>query len=241
MTPNYLPDLLKQNSYPGRGLVAGLTPDGTQSVILYFIMGRSENSRNRVFRFDGQNLTTQAFDESRMTDPSLVIYAPLRQIDAMTVVSNGDQTDTICEFLAQGQSFAEALSTRTFEPDGPHYTPRISGFVTIDGSYALSILKTADGNPSACRRFFYEYATPIAGVGHFLHTYQRDGEILQSFAGEPISVQMENEMEPFAKQVWESLDEHNRISLFVRYMDIRTGAYSVQVYNRHEMEQGGAA
>ena len=180
--------LLRANPYPGRGIVLGSSPDGNKSVIAYFIMGRSENSRNRVFVETPDGIRTQAFDPSKMTDPSLIIYAPVRVFGTDTIVTNGDQTDTIREGLAAGKSFAEALATRTFEPDEPNYTPRISGLVQKNGAYTLSILKSADGDPTSCRRYFFDYEAPLAGQGHFIHTYMGDGTPLPSFQGEPEQV-----------------------------------------------------
>ena len=226
--------LLQNNPYPGRGIVLGQTPDGTRAVIAYFIMGRSENSRNRVFVPDGTGIRTQAFDERKLTDPSLIIYAPVRTVGGRTIVTNGDQTDTVCDFLARGGTFRDALHTRTFEPDAPNYTPRISGLLEPDGSYTLSILKSADGDPAACRRFFYEYDVPLPGQGHFIHTYQSDGDPLPSFAGEPWTVGMEDDMEAFRQKLWASLNEANKVALFVRTIDLATGEARTIVMNHHE-------
>ncbi|MCL2827622.1 MAG: IMP cyclohydrolase [Oscillospiraceae bacterium] len=230
---NSLFTLLQGNPYPGRGIVLGAAPDGIRAVLAYFIMGRSENSRNRVFAPHEAGIRTQAYDESRMTDPSLILYAPVRTVGVRTVVTNGDQTDTICDYLAQGKSFAEALAIRTFEPDAPNYTPRISGLLEADGRYTLSILKSADGNPAACRRFFYAY-DPLPGQGHFIHTYQGDGDPLPSFAGEPFTVEMEDNTGAFAKKLWTSLDVDNKVSLFVRYITLETGETETLIFNRHE-------
>ena len=216
--------LLRGNPYPGRGIVLGSSPDGEKSVIAYFIMGRSENSRNRVFVETPDGIRTQAFDPSKMTDPSLIIYAPVRVFGTSTIVTNGDQTDTIREGLAAGKTFAQALHTRTFEPDAPNYTPRISGVVKPDGSYNLSILKSFNGDPACCCRYFFEYDAPVAGYGHFIHTYRGDGDPLPSFEGEPevITIDCATAGE-FADLLWANLNEANKVSLFVRYTDIASG------------------
>ena len=218
MKKNDLTELLRNNPYPGRGIVLGRSADGECDVIAYFIMGRSENSRNRVFEETDDGIRTKAFDESKMTDPSLVIYHPVRRLDSgVTIVTNGDQTDTIRDHILEGHCYRHALNTRTFEPDGPNYTPRISGVVKPDGSYNLSILKSMDGDESCCCRYFYEYDAPIAGVGHFISTYQGDGNPLPTFAGEPIPVSL-----PGADGVWAALNADNKVSLFVRYVDLKT-------------------
>ena len=226
--------LLRANPYPGRGIVIGSSPDGDKSVIAYFIMGRSENSRNRVFVETPDGIRTQAFDPSKMTDPSLIIYAPVRVFGTSTIVTNGDQTDTIREGLAADKSFAEALATRTFEPDEPNYTPRISGLVQKNGAYTLSILKSADGDPASCRRYFFDYEAPLAGQGHFIHTYMGDGTPLPSFQGEPeqVSIPCQTPQE-FAQLLWDSLNEDNKVSLFVRYIDRRMGDWETVIYNKH--------
>ena len=227
--------LLRGNPYPGRGIVLGRSPDGNKAVIAYFIMGRSENSRNRVFVETPDGIRTQAFDPSKMTDPSLIIYAPVRVFGSATVVTNGDQTDTIREGLAAGQSFAEALRRRTFEPDKPNYTPRISGLVDKDGGYTLSILKSADGDPASCRRYFFEYGDPLAGQGHYIHTYMGDGDPLPSFEGEPEQVAIASETAAdFAELLWASLNEENKVSLFVRYIDRKTGEWESVIKNKHQ-------
>ena len=226
--------LLRGNPYPGRGIVLGRSPDGNKAVIAYFIMGRSENSRNRVFVETPDGIRTQAHDPSKMTDPSLIIYAPVRVFGSATVVTNGDQTDTIREGLAAGRSFAEALRTRTFEPDRPNYTPRISGLVDKDGGYTLSILKSADGNPASCRRYFFEYGDPLAGQGHYIHTYMGDGDPLPSFEGEPEQVAIPCDTpEALADLVWDSLNADNKVSLFVRYIDLATGTWESVIKNKH--------
>ena len=227
--------LLRGNPYPGRGIVLGRSPDGNKAVIAYFIMGRSENSRNRVFVETPDGIRTQAHDPSKMTDPSLIIYAPVRVFGSATIVTNGDQTDTIREGLAAGRSFAEALRARTFEPDRPNYTPRISGLVDKDGGYTLSILKSADGNPASCRRYFFEYGDPLAGQGHYIHTYMGDGDPLPSFEGEPEQVAIPcNAPEELADLVWDSLNGDNKVSLFVRYIDLATGTWESVIKNKHQ-------
>lgn len=227
-------DLLQQNAYPGRGILLGQTPDGTRSVAAYFIMGRSENSRNRVFVTDGTGLRTEAFDPAKLIDPSLIIYAPVRTVGGRTIVTNGDQTDTVYDGLAQGGTLQGALGTRTFEPDGPNYTPRISGLLEPDGGYTLSILKSAEGNPAACRRFFYEYDRALPGQGHFIHTYRQDGDPLPSFSGEPRLVATMDDMAEFTEALWTNLNPDNKVALFVRYINLVTGETETLIRNRHE-------
>ena len=227
-----LTELLQQNSYPGRGIVLGKSADGEHMVIAYFIMGRSENSRNRVFVVENDGIKTQAFDPSKLVDPSLIIYSPVRVIDGKTIVTNGDQTDTVYDFIAKGDTFENALQTRTFEPDAPNYTPRISGIVDGD-HYTLSILKSANGNPNSTCRYFFDYQAPLAGEGHFIHTYKCDGNPLPSFEGEPKLVAIPDDMEAFAQMLWESLNEDNKVSLFVRYIDIATGTYETKIINKN--------
>nr|WP_300167216.1 IMP cyclohydrolase [uncultured Flavonifractor sp.] len=230
-----LTELLRSNPYPGRGIVLGRSADDTKAVMAYFIMGRSENSRNRVFVETPDGIRTQAFDPSKMTDPSLIIYNPVRVFGASTIVTNGDQTDTIREGLAAGKTFSQALHTRTFEPDEPNYTPRISGLVKKDGDYVLSILKSAGGDPASCRRYFFTYEKPLAGQGHFIHTYMGDGNPLPSFEGEPEQVTIPSETpEEFAQLIWESLNEDNKVSLFVRYVDLMTGSWDTVILNKHQ-------
>ena len=230
-----LTQLLQSNPYPGRGIVLGRSADDTKAVIAYFIMGRSENSRNRVFVETPDGIRTQAFDPSKMTDPSLIIYNPVRVFGASTIVTNGDQTNTIREGLAAGKTFSQALHTRTFEPDEPNYTPRISGLVKKDGDYVLSILKSADGDPASCRRYFYAYEKPLSGQGHFIHTYMGDGNPLPSFEGEPEQIAITSETpEEFAQLIWNSLNEENKVSLFVRYIDIMTGNWETVILNKHQ-------
>ena len=228
---------LSGNPYPGRGILLGCSADGRRAVIAYFIMGRSENSRNRVFEITEDGIRTKAIDESRMTDPSLIIYHPVRVVDGTTIVTNGDQTDTVADAFRSGGSWVRALRTREFEPDGPNYTPRISGMVRPDGSYRLAILKSADGNPACCRRFFYEYDAPIAGQGHFISTYQTDGDPLPSFEGEPRTVELGDETAAaLADRLWNSLNADNKVSLFVRTIDLTTGQTDTAIKNKHQGE-----
>lgn len=235
MTVRSLREELGATTYPGRGILLGKSADGENFVIAYFIMGRSVNSRNRVFVTDGEGLRTRAFDESKLTDPSLVIYAPVRVLGGATIVTNGDQTDTVYEFMEQGRSFEDALRSRTFEPDVPNYTPRISGLVEPrHDRYRLSILKSADGDPSGARRYFYEYDAPMAGMGHFIHTYQGDGDPLPSFEGEPAAVRIDGEIDAFTDEVWNSLDEENRVSLFTRFIDRTTGETVTRIRNKNQ-------
>ena len=227
--------LLRGNSYPGRGILLGRSADNKFAVIAYFIMGRSENSRNRVFEETEDGIRTRAFDESKMTDPSLIIYHPVRRVESgLTIVTNGDQTDTIRDALAQGHCYRHALNQRTFEPDGPNWTPRISGVVKPDGSYNLSILKSLDGDESCCCRYFFEYDAPAAGMGHFISTYQGDGSPLPSFAGEPVAVDLSAPDAPsLEKALWESLNEDNKVSLFVEYIDLEHGNLHTVIHNKH--------
>ena len=227
---------LKENSYPGRGIVIGRSQDGTKAVTAYFIMGRSENSRNRVFVEEGQGIRTQAFDPSKLTDPSLIIYAPVRVLGNRTIVTNGDQTDTIYELMDKQQTFEQSLRTREYEDDAPNYTPRISGIMHVENgayNYAMSILKSADGNPDCCERFTYTYTNPLNGVGHFIHTYMGDGNPLPSFEGEPKKVEIPNDIEEFTGKLWEALNEDNKVSLFVRYIDIASGKAVSKIVNKY--------
>ena len=225
--------VLRDNTYPGRGIVLGKSADGQKAVIAYFIMGRSENSRNRIFVEEDGGLRTQAFDPAKLKDPSLVIYWPVRKFGAATIVTNGDQTDTIFEFLAAEKTFEEALRMRTFEPDPPILTPRISGLVHKDGSYRLSILKSANGNAESTQRFFYEYPQPVAGEGHFIHTYLGDGNPVPSFEGEPELVRIEGDIDSFTSLMWENLNEANKVSLFVRFIDLADGSEETRVVNKN--------
>ena len=224
---------LSGNRYPGRGIVLGLTPDGNYSAAAYFIMGRSVNSRNRIFVEEPDGIRTQAFDPSKMVDPSLIIYHPVRQVARSLIVTNGDQTDTIRDFLEKGLTMEDALRTRKFEHDGPNWTPRISGLLCPDGSCKMSILKSVDPEGSGCVRFTYEYPGK-AGLGHFLHTYVCDGDpVIPTFQGEPERVSIPQDMDAFVSDLWENLDEDNKISLFVRYTDLRTGAFEQRILNKH--------
>ncbi len=228
---------LRENSYPGRGIIIGRSADGTKAVTAYFIMGRSVNSRNRVFVEDGEGIRTQAFDPSKLSDPSLIIYAPVRVLGNKTIVTNGDQTDTIYEGMDRQLTFEQSLRSREFEPDAPNYTPRISGIIHVEGgkySYALSILKSSNGDPSACNRFTFAYENCVAGEGHFIHTYKCDGDPLPSFEGEPKLVAIPDDMEEFAQMLWTSLNEDNKVSLFVRYIDIASGKYESKIINKNQ-------
>ena len=228
--------LLSENSYPGRGIVLGLDETGEKAVVAYFIMGRSVNSRNRVFVEKDGGIITKAFDESKMVDPSLIIYAPVRTFKDHLVVTNGDQTDTVVDYLKKGFTFEAALRTRCFEPDAPNYTPRISGMVVREAGrmmYKLSILKSDEGDPAAPQRYFFEY-TPKAGVGHFIHTYKCDGNPIPSFEGEPEKVALTGNIDDFTQQVWSNLNEDNKVSLFVRYIDVKTGASETHIINKNQ-------
>lgn len=228
---------LKSNSYPGRGIVIGRSEDGKYAVTAYFIMGRSENSRNRVFVEDGKGIRTQAFDPSKLTDPSLIIYAPVRVLGNKTIVTNGDQTDTIYELMDKQQTFEQALRTREFEPDAPNYTPRISGILHVENggyNYAMSILKSDNGNPDSCNRYTFAYSNVPAGEGHFIHTYMGDGNPLPSFEGEPKLVGIPNEIDEFTNSIWNSLNEDNKVSLFVRYINIEDGSYESRIVNKNQ-------
>ena len=227
---------LSGNTYPGRGIVIGKTPDGTKAVTAYFIMGRSSNSRNRVFVTEGEGIRTEAFDPSKLEDPSLIIYAPVRVLNEYTIVTNGDQTDTIYDGMAAGKTFEQSLRIREFEPDGPNFTPRISGVMQIkDGQfhYAMSILKSNNGNPAASNRYTFTYENPVAGEGHFIHTYAQDINPLPSFEGEPKWVEILDDMDEFTNMLWENLNEDNKVSLFVRYIDIATGKYETKIVNKN--------
>ena len=228
---------LAGNSYPGRGIVIGKSADGKYAVTAYFIMGRSENSRNRVFVEDGEGIRTQAFDPSKLSDPSLIIYAPVRVLGNKTIVTNGDQTDTIYELMDKQQTFEQALRTREFEPDAPNYTPRISGIMHIDNgtyNYAMSILKSNNGNPDSCNRYTFAYQNPVAGEAHFIHTYMGDGNPLPSFEGEPKLVEIDGTIDEFTDKVWNSLNEDNKVSLFVRFIDIETGKCETRIVNKNK-------
>lgn len=228
---------LQGNSYPGRGIIIGRSTDGKNAVTAYFIMGRSENSRNRIFVEDGDGIRTQAFDPSKLTDPSLIIYAPVRVLGNKTIVTNGDQTDTIYEGMDKQMTFEQSLRCREFEPDGPNYTPRISGIMHIEGgkySYAMSILKSNNGSPESCNRFTFAYENAAPGEGHFIHTYMHDGNPLPSFEGEPKLIGIPDDMDAFAESLWSSLNEENKVSLFVRYIDIETGKWQTRIINKNQ-------
>jgi len=228
---------LSSTTYPGRGIVIGKTPDGKHAAIAYFIMGRSENSRNRVFVEDGEGIRTQAYDPDKLEDPSLIIYAPVRVLGNKTIVTNGDQTDTIYDLMNKQFTFEQALRTREFEPDAPNYTPRISGILHIEGgsyNYAMSILKSNNGNPDACNRYTFAYENPVNGEGHFIHTYMGDGNPLPSFEGEPTLVDIPDDMDTFAELVWSNLNEENKVSLFIRYINLEDGSYETKIMNKNQ-------
>ena len=228
---------LKRNSYPGRGIVLGCSEDGTKAVAAYFIMGRSENSRNRIFVTEGAGIRTQAYDPAKLVDPSLIIYAPVRVLGDVTIVTNGDQTDTIYDGMAKGLTFEQSLRSREFEPDGPNFTPRISGIMEVENGqygYSLSILKSDNGDPASCSRYTFSYQKAKAGEGRFIHTYQADGNPLPSFEGEPKRVDICGDIDTFTKNVWENLNEDNKVSLFVRFIDIQTGLCDTRIVNKHQ-------
>ena len=231
---------LRENTYPGRGIVIGRSADGSKAVTAYFIMGRSSNSRNRVFVEDGEGIRTQAYDPSKMEDPSLIIYAPVRVLGNKTIVTNGDQTDTIYEGLDRQMTFEQSLRTREFEPDAPNYTPRISGVMHIENgkyNYAMSILKSDMGDPSSCLRFTFAFENPKAGQGRFIHTYDGDGSPLPSFTGEPTPVDLDGsftaDIDTFTGRVWDALNEDNKVSLFVRFINIADGTYETRIVNKN--------
>lgn len=231
-----LAEELGSTTYPGRGIVIGKSKNGKYAVTAYFIMGRSENSRNRIFVEDGEGIRTQAFDPSKLVDPSLIIYAPVRVLGNKTIVTNGDQTDTIYEGMDRQLTFEQSLRSREFEPDAPNYTPRISGIMHIENgkySYAMSILKSNNGNPDSCNRYTFAYENCVAGEGHFIHTYKCDGNPLPSFEGEPKLIAIPDDMEAFTETLWNSLNEDNKVSLFVRYIDIATGKYETKIVNKN--------
>ena len=224
---------LSSNTYPGRGILIGRSADSTKAVAAYFIMGRSENSRNRIFVEDGDGIRTQAFDPSKLEDPSLIIYAPGNK----TIVTNGDQTDTIYEGMDRQMTFEQSLRARTFEPDAPNYTPRISGILHLEGghyNYAMSILKSSGGDPSSCHRYTFAYENPKAGEGHFIHTYMHDGDPLPSFEGEPKLISIPDDMDAFTDLLWTSLNEENKVSLFVRYINIADGTFKTRIVNKNQ-------
>lgn len=227
---------LRNNAYPGRGIVIGRSPDHQKAVIVYFIMGRSAGSRNRIFVETADGIRTESFDPSKLPDPSLYVYHPVRKFEEATIVTNGDQTDTICAFLSEGKTFEDALRSRTYEPDPPIYTPRISGIVYRDGTYKLSILKGAQGNPPPVLRFFYEYLEPVSGKGHLIHTYRCDGDPVPPFAGEPYEVEIPDDPDECFTRMWSSLNNENKVALYVRYIDLQTGNVETRMINQNERE-----
>ena len=232
-----LKEEIGSTSYPGRGIVIGRTPDGKKAAIAYFIMGRSQNSRNRVFVTEGEGIRTEAFDPSKLEDPSLIIYAPVRVLGSDTIVTNGDQTDTIYELMDKGDTFEESLRCREFEPDAPNFTPRISGIVHTEAGYTyeMSILKSDNGDPDQCLRFTFSYDNPKAAEGHFIHTYMGDGNPLPSYEGEPTRVTIPtNDLNEFTDAIWNSLNEENKVSLFTRFIDIETGKYETKIVNKNQ-------
>ncbi|NLV86660.1 MAG: inosine monophosphate cyclohydrolase [Clostridiales bacterium] len=229
-----LSQLLSENSYPGRGILIGKSENGKNAVCAYFIMGRSENSRNRIFLPQTGGIRTEAFDPAKMTDPSLIIYSPVRTIEKNIIVTNGDQTDTIYEHISSGKSFEQALETRTFEPDAPNFTPRISGIMCMEKnfSYKLSILKAEDAEGTSCSRFFFSYE-PKNGAGHFIHTYDKDGSPLPSFQGEPKKVSIPNGINELSELIWDSLNEENKVSLYVSYVNLQDGEIQERIINKN--------
>ena len=232
-----LTERLKENSYPGRGILVGKTEDGKQAVFAYFIMGRSENSRNRIFVEEGEGIRTEAFDTSKLTDPSLIIYSPVRVWGDKTIITNGDQTDTIYHYLDQGKGFREALRTRAFEPDAPNFTPRISAVAKVKNGklkYKLSILKCGDENGKSCERFYFDYDKPLNGEGRLIHTYQCDGDPIPSFSGEPVPVKIEGNIDTFTDSLWKALNKENKVSLFVRFVSLKSGKTETKIVNKNK-------
>ena len=235
-TSKSMGDTIRDNSYVGRGIAVGKTADGKKAAIGYFIMGRSENSKNRVFKEEGNAVVIYPFDESKVEDPSLIIYSPVKKLDDKVIVTNGDQTDTIYDFVKEGKSFKEALATREFEPDGPNWTPRISAMLTFadgDFSYEMSILKSVDEEGSACARYTYSYPA-VSGLGHFIHTYEHDGQPLPTFQGEPRRIIIPDDIEEFTSDIWDNLNEEKKISLYVRYIDLETGKAENKLINKNK-------
>ena len=233
---NDIGELIKDNTYVGRGIVIGKTADASKAAIAYFIMGRSENSRNRVFVEKGDEVIIYPFDESKVEDPSLIIYSPVKVWENKLIVTNGDQTDTIYDFVKEAKSFEAALETREFEPDSPNFTPRISGMITFgekDFSYKMSILKSADEKGSACNRYTFSYPS-IAGLGHFIHTYNHDGNPIPTFTGEPERVEIPDSIDEFIEKIWNNLNEDNKISIYVRYVDLETGKIENRMINKNK-------
>ena len=241
MNPITIEQTIGSNPYPGRGIILGKSEDGKYAVVAYFIMGRSENSRNRIFVEDGAGLRTKIYDETKVSDTSLILYSPVRVLDSRTIVTNGDQTDTICDVLSQGGTFEDALRTRTFEPDAPNFTPRISGLVETGAAfgYRLSILKSGDPQGKSTLRYFYEYGNPAAGEGRLLQTYlgrgpaDGEGDPLPSFEGEPVRLALTGGIDEFSNAVWENLDSENKISLFTRYINLKTGLMETRIFNKN--------
>jgi len=233
---NTIGSAVKDNSYVGRGIVIGKSADGEKAVFAYFIMGRSENSRNRIFTIEGDDVTIYPFDASKVEDPSLIIYSPVRKLGDKLIVTNGDQTDTIYDFVKEGKSFEEALETREFEPDAPNWTPRISGMMSFkdsDFSYKMSILKSADKDGSACNRYTFSYKA-LCGLGHFIHTYNCDGNPIPTFTGEPERIEIPDDIDAFTNDIWENLNSENKISLYVRYVDLKNGTYDYRMINKNQ-------
>ena len=233
---NNMGALIKDNSYVGRGIVIGKSADGEKAAFAYFIMGRSENSRNRIFTENGDDVTIYPFDASKVEDPSLIIYSPVRKIGNSLIVTNGDQTDTVYDFVKEGKSFEEALETREFEPDSPNFTPRISGimnFADDDFSYKMSILKSADAQGSECNRYTFSYKA-LSGLGHFIHTYNHDGNPIPTFTGEPERVEIPNDIDEFTTNIWENLNEDNKISIYVRYINLKDGSVENRMINKNQ-------
>ena len=230
--------LLSENAYPGRGIVIGRTPDGSKAAIGYFIMGRSVNSRNRIFAETADGIETKAFDESKLSDPHLIIYAPVRVLGSNTIVTNGDQTDTIYDGIKNGLTFEQSLRSRTYEDDAPNYTPRISGILEIENGeygYMMSILKSDDGNPDSVHRYTFSYDNPQNGEGHFIHTYMGDGNPLPSFEGEPEKIAVEtDDIDEFTSMLWDNLNEDNKVSLYTRFIDIKTGSAEFRIVNKNK-------
>ena len=233
---NKIKDLIKDNSYVGRGITIGKSADGTKAAFAYFIMGRSENSRNRIFEVCGSDIKTRAFDESKLEDPSLIIYSAVKELDNKIIVTNGDQTDTIYDFLKEGKGFCEALKTREFEPDAPNFTPRISGLLEFedgDFAYKMSILKSADEKGSACSRYTFNYPA-LSGLGHFIHTYNHDGNPIPTFTGEPERVYIPDSIDEFTDEIWNNLNEDNKISLYTCSVDLKTGERETRLINKNK-------
>ena len=235
MKAHNIDKLLRENPYPGRGIVLGRSEDNARAVMVYFIMGRSVNSRNRIFEKTSDGIRTKAYDQTKLSDPSLIIYHPVRVFNGSTIITNGDQTDTVLDYLRRGDSFHNALRTRKYEPDAPNYTPRISGLVTPDGSYALSILKSAGESSDCCVRNFFEYSLPVPGLGHFISTYKTDGDPLPSFEGEPVPVNIEVKggLEKFIHSIWQALSEENKVSLYACEIEISTGKTDEIILNKN--------